>query len=117
MQLVTPALFSDGWKPGWLGSDLAGSPPPAYGLVLRLVAVAAQRREAVSGWDYEKRQPKAVRWLVPAGSVYFFEVVAGEPAALGAAMWLAPVCDLLQDRLDGYGLAVWGVWGDKGGEE
>jgi CRISPR-associated protein Cmr3 len=110
MQLVTPAIFAGGWKPGWLGDRLEGSPPFASRLVLRLVAVAARRRDSVSGWDIAKGRPKAVRWLVPAGSVYFFEVVGGEPAVLTETAWLAPVCDEPQDRRDGYGLAAWGVW-------
>lgn len=105
MVLVTPAIFSGGWRPGWAG----GAPPGVSGLKLTLVSACVPRREAVSGWDYAKRGPKAVRWLVPAGSVFFFEA-EGDTSALASSAWLAPVSDNDQDRRDGYGLAVWGMW-------
>jgi len=78
---------------------------------LRLVAAAVKRREAVSGWSYrqDRQQPKPLRLLAPAGSVYFFEVLEGDPAALAEA-WLRPVSDDEHDRRDGYGLTLWGIW-------
>ncbi|MCW5933532.1 MAG: type III-B CRISPR module-associated protein Cmr3 [Fimbriimonadia bacterium] len=110
MILATPAMFTDGWKPGWLNGQLEGSPPGTPGVVLKLKAAAVKRREPVSGWDYKARGPKAVRWLVPAGSVYFFEVVSGSDDAWLADAWLKPVSDHPQDCADGFGLALWGVW-------
>ncbi len=110
MVLVTPAIFSGGWKPGWAG----GSPPGLNGPKLTLKAACVPRREAVSGWDYAARGPKAVRWLVPAGSVFFFKA-EGDTSALASDGWLAPVSDNDQDRRDGYGLAVWGIWDTTGG--
>lgn len=112
MFLATPAVFSGGWKPGWLDSTLTGSPPFALNLKLRLVSAAVRRHEAVSGWDYRENQrgPKPVRWLAPAGSVYFFEVLEGDPAVLATDAWLQSVCDHPQDQRDGYGLALWGIW-------
>lgn len=106
MVLVTPAIFSGGWKPGWAG----GSPPGLVGLALTLKAACVPRREAVSGWDYQTRKPKPVRWLAPAGSVYFFEADGDTSQLASYRAWLAPVSDNEQDRLDGYGLAVWGIW-------
>jgi CRISPR-associated protein Cmr3 len=110
MTLVTPAVFTGGWKPGWLNHDLTGT-PPCGGPPLRLVSVCIQRWRAVSGWSYETGGPKAIRRLVPAGGVYFFQVVAGQAADLQAA-WLCSVSDQehAQDRRDGFGLAVWGKW-------
>ncbi len=111
MFLATPAIFEGGWKPGWLNGKLEGSPPCAPGVKLRLVSAAVKRREAVSGWSYrqDRQQPKPLRLLAPAGSVYFFEVLDGNPAALAEA-WLRPVSDDEHDRRDGYGLTLWGIW-------
>lgn len=109
MFLATPALFSGGWLPGWLDADLCGNPPGIPGLRLRLVAAASPRREPVSGWDYRLRAAKPVRWMVPAGAVYFFEVVGGSGSDAAGA-WLNPVSDGEPDRRDGFGLAIWGVW-------
>jgi CRISPR-associated protein Cmr3 len=107
MYLATPALFSGGWKPGWLDAETnEGSPPGLAGTRLKLVAAAVPRRQAVSGWDYAKGGPKAARWMVPAGAVYFFERLEGDACPTD----FASVCDAEQDRRDGYGAALWGIW-------
>ncbi|MGQ9487113.1 MAG: type III-B CRISPR module-associated protein Cmr3 [Armatimonadota bacterium] len=112
MMLVTPAIFQNGWKPGWLNGKLEGMPPSAPALSLKLVSAAVKRREAVSGWSYraDRQQPKPTRLLAPAGSVYFFEVLDGDPSVLGTQAWLEAVSDAPHDRRDGYGLAIWGIW-------
>lgn len=108
--LATPAIFEHGWRPGWLDKFGEQHLPRGLGKVkLKLVAAAVGRREAVSGWNLRENQPKAVRWIVPAGSVYFFEVESGNPSDL-LESWLRPVSDIEQDRKDGFGLAMWGVW-------
>lgn len=113
MVLAAPALFSAGWRPGWLNSDSGrvGVVPVPDGsgiLKVRLLATANQRWEAVSGWSYETRGPKKVRRLVPAGAVYFFEVLSCE-SLNWSNLWLQSVCDEVQDRRDGFGLALWGL--------
>lgn len=108
--LATPAIFEHGWKPAWLERTGAPNQPAGLGKVkLKLVAAAVGRREAVSGWNLRENAERAVRWMVPAGSVYFFEVLEGDPDHL-LESWLRPVSDLEQDRKDGFGLALWGVW-------
>jgi len=109
MVLATPAIFEQGWKPGWL--DKFGQQHLPRGLSkvkLKLISAALGRREAVSGWNVRENKAKAVRWMVPAGSVYFFEVQEGNPSEL-LESWLRPVSDIEQDRKDGFGLALWGV--------
>ncbi len=119
--LATPALFDGGWKPGWLDDQLEGSPPGLTNVRLRLVAAATGRRAPVSGWNMQRhkddagrwreRGPKAARYTVPTGSVYFFEVAQGPlDADAISRLWLAPLSDKAQDRADGYGLALPGVW-------
>lgn len=110
--LATPAIFAAGWYPGWLDEKtLEGTPPGCNSLRLRLRAFAASRWQPVSGWDLEKRQPRAVRRMVPAGSVYWFDVLAGHEEI--RSLWLHPVSDDTQDRLDGFGLALIGTWEKK----
>lgn len=116
MVLATPALFRHGWKPDWIAENREGC-PPGIGVKLRLVGVTADRWTAVSGFGLEARTvgPKPMRRMVPAGSVYFFEYVEGDCEALSGSGWLAPVSDLEtdgQDRRDGFGLALWGVWSE-----
>ncbi|MGQ9698008.1 MAG: type III-B CRISPR module-associated protein Cmr3 [Armatimonadota bacterium] len=108
LQLATPAIFANGWKPGWLDMNLQGTPPGVQDLRLRLVAAAVGRRQPVSGWDYEKKGPRPPRYTVPAGSVYFFEVLEG--SINPDALWLTPLSDEETDRRDGFGLALPGCW-------
>lgn len=106
MQLVTPAIFGGGWKADWMTS---GEPPGCPGLKLALVAAAIPRQQAVSGFDMTAKgysRFKATRFCAPAGSVYFFRVTGGDPRQL----WLKPVSDREQDRLDGFGIVLTGGW-------
>lgn len=121
MVLATPAIFLNGWLPGWLkdvNGYLEGTPPEASDeLKLRLVSACIDRWKPISGWSAEakSRGPKEIRRLVPAGSVYFFEVRQGNAGELAKNHWLRSVCDDVQgdkdrNRKDGFGLAVWGIW-------
>lgn len=108
MILASPAIFEHGWKPGWLTNGLEGE---LGGVKLRLTGVANGRWKAVSGWSLAPpRGPKAIRRMVPAGSVYFFEVEKEGAAAGLSRYWLESVSDGEQERRDGFGLAVWGIW-------
>ena len=79
----------------------------------KLVGAAVGRRIPVSGWHLRNQKPKKVRWAVPAGSVYFLELTEtlteDERRQLLTA-WLKPLSDQLDDRRDGFGCALWGVW-------
>lgn len=112
MVLATPAIFEKGWLPGWLREEngkLTGE-VPGSGVSVRLVSAVVGRWKPLSGWSYEKGRngPKALRRMVPAGSVYFFEVLKGGEGI--ANLWLHSVCDCQQDGRDGFGLALWGCW-------
>jgi CRISPR-associated protein Cmr3 len=110
LQLVTPAAFDQGWKPGWLGADNRGCPPGMPEWELELVSAAVPRFVAHSGWDMTKpwgQAQKPTRFLVPAGSVYFFKTVRPVDAR---RLWLSAISDSQQDRLDGFGVVLCGGW-------
>ncbi|OBZ15726.1 type III-B CRISPR module-associated protein Cmr3 [Bacillus sp. FJAT-27264] len=121
MVLVTPAYFRKGWLPGWLNEELE-TKDNSLGVRLKLRWACIPRWQPISGWAYssdkskEGLNEKAVRRMVPAGSVYFFEVIdGGNPRVLAEQSWLQSVSDTNRrkeafDKEDGYGLAVWGVW-------
>jgi CRISPR-associated protein Cmr3 len=117
MVLATPGIFSRGWRPGWLDDSFCGR-IPGTGLEVRLTGACIERWKPVSGWGLEKGSvgPKPVRRMAPAGSVYFFEVLHGSASCL-PNVWLKSVCDEIQDRKDGFGLALWGVWNNNTGGE
>lgn len=108
--LVAPAVFKYGALPGWNGQAW-----PLGGPVIATVKGACVGRpEIVSGWDMAKNGPKASRRLAPAGSVYFVELAGSDDdvAKWVRETWLSSVSDEPQDRLDGFGLAMVGVWED-----
>ncbi len=110
LQLITPAAFTHGWKPGWLSEANRGSPPGFPDMKLELIGAAVPRAIANSGWDLTKpasEAQKPTRFLAPAGSVYFFK--ASEPVD-ARQLWLRSISDDPQDRRDGFGLVLCGGW-------
>lgn len=104
--LATPAYFQKGFLPTWVCEHPSG-------VRLRIVAAAVGRPVHVSGWDYEKKTPKPTRRVAPAGSIYFFEIVEGDDAAIAQfidEVWLRPISDEEQYRRDGFGVALLGTW-------
>lgn len=82
MVLSTPGLFPSGWSP--LPVADRNSPPVLRldGCEARLVAAAVPRAHVVSGWDLARGRPKPAQKVVPAGAVYWFEIIRGDASAL-----------------------------------
>ena len=104
--LATPALFDNGWFAGWMNDGLV----PGTSTRVKLRAAAVGRRQAITGWDYQLRQPKPVQLAAPAGSVYFLDIVDGSADDIAENAWLMSVASESAARLDGFGLALWGIW-------
>jgi CRISPR-associated protein Cmr3 len=110
--LGTPGLFADGWVPPgvrregpdylWVHRDCSA----------RLVCAAVPRREVVSGWDLFAWRPKDAEHAAPAGSVYWFEDLQGDPDKLAewvdSGLWGDHPNH--QRRAEGYNLAWLGSW-------
>jgi CRISPR-associated protein Cmr3 len=112
--LLTPGLFTKGWIPEWLLQKVEGIETQAH-----LRAAKVDRPLTLSGWDYAAKDakghrgvPKETRRAVSAGTVYWLEL-EGAPDQRRAWVrhwWMKAVSDKEQDRRDGFGLAVMGVW-------
>lgn len=73
--LATPAKFSNGWLPGWIDErTLTGT---YKGTLLKLLTAAIGRYVPIGGFDMKEKRPKPMFRAVPAGSVYYFEVLDG----------------------------------------
>lgn len=110
--LLTPAMFGHGALPDMTGALWALDDKRAT-----LAGACVGRPVVVSGWDMTlgASGEKPTRRLAPAGSVYFVELGNASREAIEAwleRMWLQCVSDAEQDRLDGFGLAMVGVWED-----
>lgn len=108
--LATPSIFSNGYLPSWLGKSHEGM---LGNLKVKLRAVSLPRWQAGTSWnmaDSQSKQGKGMRTadrLVPAGTVYWFDLISGHPSEL-SEHWLASISDT-RDQ-DGYGLVMPGVW-------
>lgn len=99
--LLTPAIFENGFKPTWLQT--------ANGLTVSVEAIAVNRTQVISGWDFVKKSPKPTRRMCPAGTVLFLKL-SGDIENWIDKIWFRCVSDSEQDRKDGFGLAALGVW-------
>ncbi len=107
--LLTPAIFENGFKPTWLET--------ANGLKVTIEAMAVNRAQVISGWDFVKRKPKPTRRMCPAGTVLFLKLSEGDIENWIENTWFHCVSDdsveatdRAQDRKDGFGLAALGIW-------
>ncbi|MBA2395423.1 MAG: CRISPR-associated protein Cmr3 [Ktedonobacteraceae bacterium] len=106
--LLTPACFKEGYYPTWVRTDHA----QACGVTVTVQAIATRRPQVVSGWDLALSRPKPSRRLAPAGTVLFLSV-RGNASELDQWIeqtWMQCISDDVQDRRDGFGLAVLGTW-------
>lgn len=142
LQLLTHAWLPPGsagepaWLPSWWQSGR--HPRSPSGLRLRLVAACVPGYTSISGWNLQAMAPRAVRRLVPAGSVYYFRVMreaeAVAPASaeeiheVARALWAAPLDPatpgagapdmnrfLAPAAWDGFGLVLPGFWWEDEG--
>jgi CRISPR-associated protein Cmr3 len=105
--LLTPACFEQGSRPVWFSAEAA-----KYGVTIDLKAMVIQRPQVVSGWDFASNKPKPSRRLAPAGTVLYLSL-RGDDAAISKWIrdtWMQCISDGEQDRLDGFGVVVFGTW-------
>lgn len=109
LHLITPAIFSNGYLPDFISAENLSGLLGELDVTLR--AVAVPRWQAGTSWDMlNGKQGKGMRKverLVPAGTVYWFEITQGDASEL-ANYWLNSISG--QRKNDGYGLVVPGIW-------
>lgn len=124
--LIAPALFPQGWLPGWLDGEGRVKFPSrcptrrpgetraayrarfaeeaAYFRTARLIAARVGTAQPISGWD-SRDGARPTELAVPAGSCYVFECADAEEASvLAEALNLVPRSDLGEKGL-GLGLS------------
>ena len=87
-----------------------GEMPGISGLKVQLKAAAIDRWVGTSGWDLKVKAPRAAKKAVAAGAVYWFEIIDDAPKDWAPKLWLQSICDGEQNRRDGWGLALIGLW-------
>ena len=110
--LLSPAVFANGWLPGWVCPNAKPDGKRVGEVRLRLAsgrawlaAVCAGRPVPFSGWDMAGQRPKPTRLAVPAGSVYHFLAETPEAATeLAGLLHGRPRSDESGERGFGYGV-------------
>ena len=85
--LTTPGIFTGGWLPERVTRQSDRSyrlNGDGDGFSARLVCAAVGRNDVISGWDLAHWQPKTAQRVAPAGSVYWFDELAGDAGKLAA---------------------------------
>lgn len=78
---LTPTIFKNGWLPNNIKFESNNN---NYNYILetpkikaKLLTACLERPKYISGWDIANKKPKPLKKLVPAGSVYYFELIGG----------------------------------------
>lgn len=100
LMLLTPAYFTTGMPKSTDHYDIK--------------AIACNRYQTVSGWDFEKNRPKPTRRLLPAGSVLFLNLSKNPDIQSWIEnTWFSCIGDDEHAVKDGFGLCVLGTWNGK----
>lgn len=123
--LISPALFTQGWKPGWLSEDGRVMLPrktverqdgesrsdwkrrqaqAGIGFEAKLIAARIGKPLVFSGWNVQAGGPKATQMAVPAGASYVFQCSSISEAKALAAVLQAPI-----RRSDYFGEKGYGI--------
>jgi CRISPR-associated protein Cmr3 len=83
------------------------------GISLRLISAAIPKVVRKGGWDLQKRRPRAMRSLIPAGSCWLVELADASPEALNHAITTLNGITLGDNTLNGQGTLICGLWNDR----
>ena len=104
LYLVTPAILSSGWRLNL----------PEQFNNANLVGAAVNKPEYFSGWKRSASasgEPRKMRRMVPAGSVYFFEAPSWNDGDFRRTYdWLIENSISDEYKAAGFGVAAMGVW-------
>lgn len=83
LYFATPAILKKGWLPGWLDEKTMTGwfKYKKREIKVKLLSACVGRKVLCGGFGYDKinreYRPRELRYAVPAGSVYYFEILQG----------------------------------------
>ena len=102
--LLTPAVFEQGWIPDGINIDTR------EGLInnvkVKIIASCIGKPIGIGGFDIVKGIPKVMNKAVPAGSVYYFELLDQDIEKLFSNLWLKSINNKRQQ--EGFGITLIG---------
>ncbi len=102
LYLLSPAIFNQGWVAEWMQKG------EKDGLKFKRVSACVGKPVSVGGFDIVKNEPKPIKKAVPAGSVYFFELLEGNVDELFKAFQFKSISD--EKQKEGFGITLVGGW-------
>lgn len=104
LYLSTAAIFKNGWLPEWINEQtLIGK---CKGLKLKLLTASIGKPVHIGGFDMKARKPKPMCKAVPAGSVYYFEIIKGDIQKAFEIFNQSAISEFYQEQ--GFGIAYVG---------
>jgi CRISPR-associated protein Cmr3 len=108
LYLSTPGLLKNGWLPEWINPvTLTGKYPDSEAEV-KLIAAAIGKPLFIGGFDMKQKMPKEMRKAVPAGSVYYFEMIGETTPDKIASVRPIQLCDYADITNEGFGITYMG---------
>ena len=107
----TPVFFQNGWLPGWLMENPETKKISGIyeGLELELLAAIIGKPIFIGGFDMKNKTPKPMRKVVPAGSVYYFELKNGDLNKV-VDLFHAKSISEFGTKKEGFGVSFVGVF-------
>jgi len=102
--LLTPAIFKNGWLPGSIDSNTFKG--EINGIKVKMTGACVGKPIGIGGFDMAKGMPKGMKKAVPAGSVYYFELVNSDVDNLFERLWLKTISD--ERAQEGFGITLIG---------
>jgi CRISPR-associated protein Cmr3 len=102
--LTTPAIFKKGWLPEGIDSNTRQG--QISGVKVKLIGACVGKPVGIGGYDFVKNHPKVMKKAVPAGSVYYFELMEGDTDSLFKNVWLKSISD--EKTQEGFGITLIG---------
>ena len=102
--LLTPAVFKNGWLPESISiNTLNGA---INGVKVKMTGACVGKPIGIGGFDMAKGMPKSMNKAVPAGSVYYFDLIDSNVGGLFEKMWLKSISD--ERNKEGFGITLIG---------
>jgi CRISPR-associated protein Cmr3 len=102
--LLTAAVFEHGWLPDGINSNtLEGN---INGIKVKMTSACVGRTIGIGGFDIVKEMPKVMNKAVPAGSVYYFELLDADAEKLFSNLWLKSISN--KRHQEGFGISIIG---------
>lgn len=107
--VMSPAPFSEGWRPDGFGESLTGRLGDAEA---SLVGATVARPITLGGWDIAQKRPHRARQAVAPGAVYFFQLArpSDAPAVFAALDGQSLFPADSDDAKKGFGVVRLGTW-------